>query len=163
MIARILVYAAAAGPLAGVAHAAAPDMYLVQADADTMTVVDRGSMVQVAPTIRQVHVHTFYSHPLQADGVSIQHLERVKEFDCATHMHRTVAISGYTAGDRLAISHPVGLDQGAAWARIEPDSNEHLDERSVCRPPVAARRLDYQGGQQMYADYLNTVIQHSGR
>ena len=128
-----------------------------------MTVVDRGSMIQLAPTIRQVHVHTFYSHPLPFGGVSIQHLERVKEFDCATHRHRTVSVSGYTEGDRLAISHPVGLDQGAAWARIEPDSNEHLDERSVCRPPVAARHLAYESGQQMYADYLATVVAHGGR
>lgn len=153
----------AAMTLAGSAEAGAPDMYLVQADHDTMTVVDRDSMVQVAPTIRRGDVHTFYSHPLQVDGVSIQHLMRVKEFDCATHMHRTTSISGYTVGDHLANSHPLGLDQGAAWAKIAPDSNEHLDERSICRPPVAARHLAYESGQQMYADYLNTVVQHGGR
>ena len=45
---------------AGPAAAAVPNMYLVQADHDTMTVLDRGSMVQVAPTIRRVEVHTFY-------------------------------------------------------------------------------------------------------
>jgi hypothetical protein len=149
--------------IAGSARAGVPDMYLVQADHDTMTVVDRGSMVQVAPTIRRVDVHTFYSHPLQSNGVSIQHLERVKEFDCATHMHRTTFISGYTVGDQLANSHPLGLEQGAAWTKIEPDSNERLDERSICHPPVAARHLAYESGQQMYADYLNTIVQHGGR
>ena len=163
MIASTQAVVATAMALASAAHAAAPEMYLVQADHDTMTVVDRGSMEQVAPTIRRVDVHTFYSHPLQVDGVSIQHLERVKEFDCATHMHRTTFIAGYTVGDRLANSHPLGLEQGAAWAKIEPDSNERLDEKSVCHPRVAARHLAYTSGQQMYADYLRTVIAHGGR